>query len=65
MRTTTELAKGFREEFKGEFDRYFRAASQYAACLDAERGRIFEEIRFTAQRYERFLNDSENWEASE
>ena len=65
MLTTPGLAREFREEFKGEFDQYFRAASQYAACLDAERARIFEEMRFTAQRYERFLNDSENWETSE
>ena len=65
MLTTTELAKDFREEFKGEFDQYFRDASQYAACLDAERARIFEEMQFTAQRYARFLNDSENWGTSE
>ena len=65
MLTTPELAKEFREEFKGEFDQYFRAASEYAACLDTERARIFEEMQFTAQRYERFLNDSENWEISE
>lgn len=63
--TTMELAKDFREEFKTEFDQYFRDASQYTACLDAERERIFEEMRFTAQRYERFLNDSKNWSGDE
>lgn len=60
--TTLELAHEFREEFKDEFDQYFRNASVYAACLDAERVRIFEEMKNTAQRYERFLEDSQLWE---
>lgn len=60
--TTTELAKDFRAEFTAEFDDYFRAASRYAACLDAERVRIFDEMRFTVERYERFLADSEEWD---
>ena len=63
--TTIELAKDFREEFKAEFTQYFREASQYTACLDAERTRIWEEMQFTAQRYERFLNDSKNWGGDE
>ncbi|WP_223427825.1 hypothetical protein [Tateyamaria pelophila] len=63
--TTTELAKDFREEFKDEFTQYFRDASQYTACLDAERARIWEEMQFTVQRYERFLNDSKNWDGDE
>ncbi|MEP3329256.1 hypothetical protein [Sedimentitalea sp.] len=63
--TTIELAKDFREEFKAEFTQYFRDASQYTACLDAERTRIWEEMQFTAQRYERFLNDSKSWGGGE
>ena len=63
--TEAELAKEFREEFKAEFDQYFRDASLYTACLDAERARIFEEMQLTAQRYERFLNDAESWDMSE
>ncbi|MGY9049282.1 MAG: hypothetical protein ACKVKF_20110, partial [Rhodobacterales bacterium] len=35
--TTPQLAQDFREEFKGEFERYFLDASLYTACLDAER----------------------------
>ena len=62
--TTAELAHTFREEFKDEFDRYFRDASLYTACLDAERVRIFQEMQITAQRYERFLNDSAKWSPS-
>lgn len=65
MLTEAELAKEFREEFKAEFDQYFREASLYTACLDAERARIFEEMNMIAQRYERFLNDAENWEVNE
>ncbi len=65
MPTTLELAQDFREEFKAEFDQYFRAASAYTACLDAERQRIFLEMKNTAQRYERFLNDSTEWGPSE
>ena len=53
------------EEFKDEFTQYFRDASQYTACLDAERVRIWEEMQFTVQRYERFLNDSKNWDGDE
>ena len=56
--TTSELAHDFREEFKDEFDQYFRDASLYTACLDAERVRVFQEMQITTQRYERFLNDS-------
>ena len=63
--TSIELAKDFRDEFKAEFTQYFRDASQYTACLDAERARIWEEMQFTAQRYERFLNDSKNWGGGE
>tara|TARA_R110002072_G_scaffold246837_2_gene406109 strand:+ start:752 stop:1036 length:285 start_codon:yes stop_codon:yes gene_type:complete len=63
--TTPELARDFREEFKDEFDRYFRDASAYAACLDAERQRIFLEMQNTTQRYERFLNDSAKWSPSQ
>jgi hypothetical protein len=63
--TTTELAHDFREEFKDEFDRYFRDASLYTACLDAERVRVFQEMQITTQGYERFLNDSAKWSPSE
>lgn len=63
--TTPELAHDFREEFKDEFDQYFRDASLYTACLDAERVRIFQEMENTALRYERFLNDSANWGADQ
>lgn len=65
MLTEAELAKEFREEFKAEFEQYFRDASLYTACIDVERERIFDEMQFTAQRYERFLNDAENWEVNE
>lgn len=60
--TTQELAKEFREEFKTEFDQYFRDASRYTECLDAERARIFEEMTATAHRLARFLDDAEDWE---
>ncbi|MCF7701926.1 hypothetical protein [Loktanella sp. M215] len=63
--TTPELAHDFREEFKDEFDQYFRDASLYTACLDAERVRVFQEMQNTTQRYERFLNDSAKWSPSE
>ena len=63
--TTPELARDFREEFKDEFDQYFRDASLYTACLDAERVRVFQEMQITTQRYERFLNDSAKWSPSE
>lgn len=57
--TTPEIAKEFREEFKAEFDQYFRDASLYVTCLDAERVRIFAEMENTARRYDRFLRDAE------
>ena len=60
--TTPELAQEYREEFKDEFDQYFRDASRYTACLDAERTRIWEEMQITAQRYNRFLKDSATWD---
>ena len=63
--TTPELAHDFREEFKDEFDQYFRDASLYTACLDAERVRVFQEMQITTQRYERFLTDSAKWSPSE
>lgn len=63
--TDMELAKEFRDEFYDEFNQYFRDASQYTACLDAERARVWEEMRITGQRYERFLTDSKTWNKSE
>jgi len=63
--TTPELAKDFREEFKAEFDQYFRDAPQYVACLDRERTRIFDEMEFTVQRYDRFLSDKNQWDSTE
>jgi hypothetical protein len=62
--TMSELAHDFREEFKDEFDRYFRDASLYTACLDAERVRVFQKMQITTQRYEQFLNDSAKWSPS-
>ena len=63
--TTAELAHDFREEFKDEFDWYFRDASLYTACLDAERVRVFQEVQITTQRYGQFLNDSPKWSPSQ
>ncbi|SFL63024.1 hypothetical protein SAMN04488004_13420 [Loktanella salsilacus] len=63
--TTADLAHDFREEFKDEFDQYFRDASLYTACLDAERVRVFQEMQITTHRYEWFLNDSAKWSPSE
>lgn len=50
--TSEVLAREFREEFNGQFDRYFSNASRYTTCLDTEQGRVFEEMRATALRYE-------------
>ena len=63
--TNTDLAREFREEFKAEFDQYFLDASRYTACLDTERTRIFVEMQSTASRYERFLEDSAQWEPTQ
>ena len=63
--TTLELAREFREEFKSEFEQYFLDASRYTTCLDAERTRIFAEMQNTANRYERFLDDSTQWEPAQ
>lgn len=59
--TSESIAREFREEFKAQFDNYFRAASQYTTCLEDERTRVIEEMRETALRYERFLDDSARW----
>jgi hypothetical protein len=59
--TSESVAREFREEFKDQFDRYFRAASRYTTCLEDERTRVIEEMRETALRYDRFLNDSARW----
>lgn len=61
--TSAELAREFRDEFKGEFEKYFSEASAYVACLDTERTRALNEIGYTAQRYERFLSDETTWNA--
>ena len=60
--TTTELARDFRNEFAAEFEQYFSDASAYTACLDAERVRVFEEMKVTTDRYARFLDDAQTWE---
>lgn len=55
--TTSAMAEDFTSEFKSEFDQYFIDASRYVTCLDAERVRIFDEMRSTVTRYDRFLRD--------
>lgn len=59
--TSESVAREFREEFKAQFDDYFRAASRYTTCLEDERTRVIEEMRQTAGRYERFIGDSADW----
>lgn len=60
--TSEGVAREFREEFKAQFDDYFRAASRYTTCLEDERTRVIEEMRETAGRYDRFLYDSAEWD---
>lgn len=60
--TSAELAQEFRDEFNEEFNSYFRDATTYLACLDTERGRVFEEIQITVERYDRFLTDRAHWD---
>jgi hypothetical protein len=55
-------ARGFRDEFRDEFEQYFTDAQEYLLCLEAERVDVMAELRFTAERYQRFLRDSANWD---
>ncbi len=60
--TSESVAREFREESKDQFDRYFRAASRYTTCLEDERTRVIEEMRETAERHKRLINDSAEWD---
>lgn len=55
--TSEETARDYREEFKTEFEVYFRDAQDYVRCLDEERARTIQELTETADRYGRFLDD--------
>jgi hypothetical protein len=50
-----ELLLQYRSELTVEFEQYFRAASLYIACLDAEREAAFEEARAVTKAYTEFL----------
>lgn len=55
--TNEDMARKFRNEFRAEFEQYFTDAQAYMLCLEAERADVVGELRFTAERYERFLRD--------
>lgn len=61
--TSEDLAREYREEFKQDFEVYFLEAQSYLRCFDEERGQVMRELSETAVRYERFLNDSRQWES--
>lgn len=60
--TSEALAKEFRNEFRHDLEQYFSDAQGYLICLEEERAEVMVEVRETAARYERFLNDSQHWE---
>lgn len=60
--TSEKLAREFREEFRQDFETYFKNAEDYLRCLEIERSEIMVELRYMAARYNRFLNDSRKWE---
>lgn len=60
--TDEDTAKLYRDEFRQEFEMYFSDAQTYFRCLEEERAQVSEEVSETAQRYSRFLNDSQNWQ---
>ncbi len=60
--TSEALAKEFRDEFRQDFEQYFSDAQGYLRCLEEERAEVMVEVRETADRYQRFLNDAQHWE---
>ena len=59
--TSEALAREYEPEFRQDFERYFSDTTAYFQCLDDERRRVLIEAEETAQRYDRFLADAEQW----
>lgn len=50
-----DVLRQYRQELIVEFEEYFRAVTDYIACLDAERAAAFDEARGVTERYTDFL----------
>ncbi|MEO1307297.1 MAG: hypothetical protein AAFV38_05035 [Pseudomonadota bacterium] len=62
--TSEALAREYRDELKAEFEKYFSDAQSYLRCSEDERRAVLETLEDTAQRYDRFLGESQEWERS-
>lgn len=60
-RTSADVAREYQEEFRQEFEYYFSDAQRYMRCLELERTNVMDDIQDTAERYDRFLKDSDTW----
>ena len=59
--TSEALAREFEQEFRQDFEGYFRDANAYYRCMEQEHTRVGIEVEETARRYNRFLTDAEKW----
>lgn len=50
-----EAARSYADIIRQDFENYIQDVQEYFRCLDAERGRAFEEAREVSQEYGRFL----------
>ncbi|MEY8099531.1 hypothetical protein AB9F29_19275 [Falsihalocynthiibacter sp. S25ZX9] len=60
-RTNADVGREYQEEFRQEFEHYFSDAQRYLRCLDQERAKVMDDVQDTAERYDRFLKDSDTW----
>jgi len=51
-----DILRQYKSELAVEFEQYFRGATLYIACLDAEREAVFEEAQAVTRAYAEFLS---------
>lgn len=60
--TSAEAARLYTEEFRMEFEAYFRDAQEWFRCIELQKQEVSREVEETAGRYQRFMRDQQMWE---
>ena len=60
--TSAEAARLYTEEFRIEFEAYFRDAQEWFRCNELQKQEVSREVEETAGRYQRFIQDQQKWE---
>lgn len=60
--TSEAAAMAYVQEFRLEFEAYFRDAQDWFLCVEQQKQAVSTEVEVTAQRYQRFSQDAKEWD---